>query len=264
MAVLKAALGSFFIHYKDLSLYLNNTEIHMKLKNIFFLCLLFSCFGFSWPFLSGANNTTNSYTSTSSSGWVNRETQILISQARNFDSHVLRLALTAYKNAQKKGYTHKRLLTVIDYSKPSSQKRMLVVDLNRNRVLFNTFVSHGKNSGALNATSFSNNPGSLKSSIGVFVTDQTYQGKNGYSLRLRGLEKGINDSAYSRAIVIHGAPYANPANIGRNGRLGLSWGCPAVEPTLAKPIINTIKQGSVVFAYSPDRRWLSHSSFLSA
>jgi hypothetical protein len=234
----------------------------MKIKNTCFLLLLFTCFGFSWPFswLFSSNNAASANTST----WVKKEMRIIKMQASNFDSNVLRLALTAYSNAQKKGYSHKNLLTIIDYSKPSTQRRLLVVDLNRNRVLFNTWVSHGRNSGTVNATSFSNSPGSLKSSFGVFLTDQTYNGKNGYSLRLRGLEKGINDFAYSRAIVIHGAPYANPANIVKYGRLGLSWGCPAVEPKLAGPIINTIKQGSVVFAYSPNPRWLSNSSFLTA
>jgi len=232
----------------------------MRLKNLFFLLLVSLTFGFTWPYSWQIPNTFfKTFTP-----WVISKTQMINSQAPNFDSNVLRLALTAYDKAQKKGYTHKSLLTVIDYSKPSTQKRMLVVDLNQNKVLFNTWVSHGRNSGELNATSFSNKAGSHKTSLGVFVTDETYDGKNGYSLRLRGLEPGINDSAYKRAIVIHGAAYANPDNITKHGRLGLSWGCPAVETQLAKPIINTIKQGSLVFAYSKDRTWLSHSSFLTA
>jgi hypothetical protein len=189
---------------------------------------------------------------------------ILKSQAHNIDDSVLRLSLIAYAKAQQNGYTKKPLLTVIDYSKPSTQKRLWVFDLNRNRTLFNTWVAHGKNSGDVNATSFSNHPGSLKSSLGVFQTEETYFGKNGYSLRLKGLERGVNDYAYARAIVIHGAPYASPANIKSRGRLGRSWGCPAVSSQLAKPLINTIKDHSIVFAYYPDRKWLSHSSFLSA
>jgi hypothetical protein len=192
--------------------------------------------------------------------WIQRETQILRSKTA-IDEKVLRLALTAYSNTRKHGYTGKQILTVIDYSKPSTAKRLWVFDLKSNRILFNTWVSHGKNSGGVNATSFSNHPGSLKSSLGVFLTDETYDGRNGYSLRLRGLERGINDSAYSRAIVVHGAPYANAS--GRSS-LGRSWGCPAVSTNLAKPIINTIKQRSVVFAYYPDRKWLSRSPFLSA
>src|SRR4029079_9522953 len=181
----------------------------MRLKNLLFLLLVSFTFGFTWPMNWFIPNTLQMCYSP----WVQNETQLLSTQAPNFDSKVLSLALTAYSNAIKKGYTHKQLLTIIDYSKPSTQKRMLIVDLNSNRVLFNTWVSHGKNSGELNATSFSNHPGSLKSSLGVFVTDETYDGKHGLSLRLRGLEKGVNDSAYKRSIVIHGAAYANPDNI---------------------------------------------------
>lgn len=237
----------------------------MKLKTLFFTFALTASLGFSWPFSwlfssSGEPNTATYGTST----WVKKETQILKSQARNIDDKVLRLGLTAYLNARKKGYAGKQVLTVIDYSKPSSEKRFWVFDLRSNKTLFNTWVSHGKNSGNVTATSFSNSPGSLKSSLGVFLTDETYNGKNGYSLRLRGLERGVNDSAYSRAIVIHGAAYANGANIGNYGRIGRSWGCPAVGSSISKPIINTIKQRSVVFAYYPDRKWLSRSSFLTA
>ncbi len=234
----------------------------MKLTRFIFLALLFSSLGFSWPFawLFSTPNTAPFGTSL----WLQKEILILKVQAVNIDDKVLRLSLIAYLNARKRGYANKELLTVIDYSKPSNVKRLWVFDLRRNRTLFNTYVSHGKNSGGVNATSFSNNPGSLKSSIGVFVTAQPYVGKNGYSLRLRGLERGINDSAYQRSIVIHGAPYANAANIKNYGKIGRSWGCPAVGSDLAKPIINTIKDDSLIVAYYPDRRWLSNSRFLSA
>jgi len=234
----------------------------MKLKRTLFMLALFGLFGFSWPFswLFSSPNTAPFGTTT----WVQKEIPLLKSQAANIDDNVLRLALVAYANARKHGYVGKQLLTVIDYSKPSTEKRLWVFDLKYNRSLFNTWVSHGKNSGGVNANSFSNNPGSLKSSIGVFLTAESYNGKNGYSLRLRGLERGVNDSAYSRAIVIHGAPYANADNIRPYGHIGRSWGCPAVSPSLAKPLINTIKERSVVFAYYPDRKWLSRSPFLTA
>lgn len=227
----------------------------MKLKHILFICIMFGIVGFSWPFTWLFSTPNNASFGTNS--WVQNETRILKSQA-TIDEKVLKLALTAFINTRKHGYTGKQILTVIDYSKPSYAKRMWVFDLKSNRVLFNTWVSHGKNSGGVYATSFSNNHGSLKSSLGVFLTDDTYDGKNGYSLRLRGLERGVNDSAYSRAVVIHGAPYTNAGSVGR------SWGCPAVNPRLAKPIINTIKQRSVVFAYYPDRKWLARSPFLNA
>jgi hypothetical protein len=230
----------------------------MKLKRLLFVFLLTGLLGFSWPLPWLFSNPNNAPFGTNA--WIQKEIMLLKSQAGNIDDKVLRLALTAYLNARKHGFAGKQMLTVIDYSKPSSEKRFWVFDLYRNRTLFNTWVSHGKNSGNINATSFSNNPGSLKSSLGVFLTADPYMGKNGYSLRLRGLERGVNDSAYSRAIVIHGAVYANA---GSYGKIGRSWGCPAVSPSLAKPIINTIKERSIVFAYYPDRKWLSRSPFLS-
>lgn len=231
----------------------------MKFKRLLFIVALLGSFGFDWPF-SWLSSTPN-HEAYGSSAWVQRETQILRSQAGNIDSKALRLGLTAYLKARKQGYIGNQVLTIIDYSKSSVDKRLWVFDLKRNRVLYNTWVTHGKNSGGVNSTSFSNSPGSLKSSLGVFQTANAYVGKNGYSLRLHGLERGINNYAYSRAIVIHGAPYAN-ADVW--GRMGRSWGCPAVSPKLAKPIINTIKGRSLVFAYYPDRNYLSRSPFLSA
>ena len=233
----------------------------MKLKNILFTLAMLSVLGISWPY------TWRSYPNSAAIGtnlWVKNEIRILESQTRGIDDNVLRLALTAYKNALKNGYVGKQVLTVIDYSKNSLTKRMWVFDMKNNRTLFNTWVSHGKNSGGFNSTSFSNTNGSLKSSVGVFQTESTYTGKNGYSLRLNGLERGINDAAYSRAIVVHGAAYANGNRVRTNTGLGRSWGCPAVDSSLAKPIINTIKDKSIIFAYGDDRRWLSGSRFLSA
>ena len=224
-----------------------------------FLISLLGLFGFSWPFSSDSRFET-----IGTSSWLNEEMGIIKSQARNIDNNVLRLSLTAYMNARKRGLDNKQLLTVIDYSKPSSEKRLWVFDLRSGKELFNTWVSHGKNSGNLTADSFSNNPGSLKSSIGVFMTAESYVGGDGYSLRLRGLERGINDNAYRRDIVIHGAWYVNPDTIRRYGEIGRSWGCPAVSPTLSRPLIDTIKNNTLIVAYYPDRNWLSRSSFLVA
>lgn len=232
-----------------------------KLQRVLFVILIMSTFGFSWPFSLFVGPNKEQFGTPS---WIQKEFQLLKPTAGNIDNNVLRLSLIAYANAQKDGYTNKKMLTVIDYSKPSSEKRMWVFDIKNGRTLFNTWVAHGKNSGDNKTTSFSNTPGSLKSSYGVFVTADTYTGKNGYSLRLFGLERGINDLAYSRAIVIHGAAYTNPANIAAKGRLGRSWGCPAVSPILVKPLINTIKDKSLIFAYYPDNKWLTHSRFLIA
>jgi hypothetical protein len=196
--------------------------------------------------------------------WLETELSIINSQAGNFNPAVVRLSLMAYAKAYNSGYPAKPILTVIDYSKPSTERRLLVVDLHRHKVLFNTYVSHGKNSGKMQATSFSNQPGSLKSSLGVFLTENSYVGSNGYSLRLVGLEHGVNDNAYRRAIVVHGAWYVNSDVIRKYGQLGRSWGCPAVSDNLARPLIDTIKGRSLVFVYSNnDRGWLRHSSFLT-
>lgn len=230
----------------------------MKFKQFLFTVGLLSLFGFTWPIFRSYPNHETAGTRL----WIATEIRLLKSEARGIDDKVLRLAVTAYANAVKHGYVGKQILTVIDYSKNSLTKRLWVFDMKRNRTLFNTWVSHGKNSGGVNSTSFSNHNGSLKSSVGVFQTESTYTGKNGYSLRLYGLEHGINDAAYSRAIVMHGAPYVNGNRAKNNTGLGRSWGCPAVDPHLAKPIINTIKDKSIIFAYGNDRRWLSSSRFL--
>jgi hypothetical protein len=178
---------------------------------------------------------------------------------------VLKVGLIAYVNAQDKGITSSQLLTIIDYSKPSIERRLWVIDLKKTKVLFNTWVSHGKNSGKINPTSFSNQIGSLKSSIGVFqTTGAPYFGMYGYSLRLIGLENGINDKALERYIVFHGASYVHPDVIKKYGVLGRSWGCPAVSEETVRPLINTIKDKSLVVMYYPDRNWINNSSFLTS
>ena len=231
-----------------------------KMQRTVFIFALISSFGFSWPWQLSSPNPVPS----GANSWLNKEIHILQSHAGNLNSNVLRLGLIAYMKARAKGIDHKQILTVIDYSKPSYEKRLWVFDLKSGKTLYNTWVSHGRNSGDINSTSFSNNPRSLKSSIGVFVTDETYIGHVGYALRLTGLEPGINDNAYRRATVIHGANYVSADTIRRYGRVGRSWGCPAVSKELSAPIINTIKHNTVVFAYYPDRTWFSHSRYLAS
>lgn len=174
----------------------------------------------------------------------------------------LKLALTAYHCASQT--EPDKLLTVIDYSKPSREKRLWVFDLKRNTLLFEEWVTHGKNSGADVATSFSNVPNSYQSSIGLYQTGVTYSGKHGRSLRLVGLEPGFNDNSQSRAIVMHAAAYADPKVVPGLGRLGRSQGCPAVRPAIAGKLIDTLKTGSYVFAYYPQKKWLDTSRYLGA
>lgn len=236
----------------------------MKLTKFLALPLLIlTLCGFTSPFTWLFLPTNHEPFGTTS--WLNKEMQLLQAQASNIDSNVLRLSLIAYLNAQRRGYSdRKQLLTVIDFSKPSNERRLWVFDLARGRALYNTWVSHGKNSGGVNATSFSNSMGSLKSSIGLYMTEEPYVGGVGYALRLKGLEPGVNDNAYRRDIVVHGAWYVNTDTIRRYGQIGRSWGCPAVSDKLARPIIDTIKEHTLLFAYYPDRRWLSHSQFLTS
>lgn len=196
--------------------------------------------------------------------WIQDETKAITSQADNINPKALQLGLTAYLKASEQGLIdNDQVLTIVDYSKASSERRLWVIDVKNEKVLFNTWVAHGKNSGAATATSFSNQPSSLKSSLGVFVTDEIYQGKHGTSLRMQGLEPGFNDNALKRDVVFHGAAYASGDVAKSRGMLGRSWGCPAVAENIIRPLINTIKHKSLVVAYYPDKTWLKKSTFLT-
>jgi hypothetical protein len=153
----------------------------------------------------------------------------------------------------------KNLLTICDYSQSSRKKRLYVIDLSSSRLLFNTYVSHGTNSGGEYATSFSNLPSSNKSSLGFMVTAETYSGIAGYSMRLNGMEAGINDLVRSRDIVLHGSQFVNEAVISARGRIGSSYGCPAVPFGIHEKIIDAIKGGSCFYIYNPDT-WYTHTS----
>lgn len=179
------------------------------------------------------------------------------------DRKVLALAARAMSCAIHPHGSAPSTLSVIDYSRPSTQPRLWVFDLIGQRLLFEEWVAHGRNTGENQALRFSNQAGSYMSSLGAFQTEDAYVGHNGYSLRLRGLEPGINDNAHERAIVIHGAPYVSADLIRSQGRLGRSLGCPAVRTAVAKPLIDTIRGGSFVFAYYPDQDWLKRSSLLT-
>ena len=188
----------------------------------------------------------------------------LVKQAPGLRSNVLRLALDAASRAAQRGLVQRRgVITVIDYSLPSSEPRLFVFDIAQQKLLFRELVAHGKMSGGDHATYFSNSPGSLATSLGLFVTEDTYEGHNGYSLRLKGLEEGVNDMAMDRAIVMHGAAYVSTEAVHALGRLGRSWGCPAVRTAVAQKIIDTVRGGSAIFAYYPEKSWLDTSEFLN-
>jgi hypothetical protein len=189
---------------------------------------------------------------------------ITFEQGHELNEEVFFKALTGFENLKKAGLLNQdsHLLTVCDFSMSSNTKRLWVIDTNEKKVLFNSLVAHGKNTGEEFATNFSNTESSLQSSLGFYITDATYDGDNGYSLRLLGMDKGFNDAAYKRAIVMHGADYVSEEFATMHKRIGRSWGCPAIPRDLTQPIINTIKGRNLLFIYYPDQNYLSKSEWL--
>ena len=176
---------------------------------------------------------------------------------------VFDLALRAASCAARSGTLEDlSTLTVIDYSRPSTEKRLWVFDLRARALRYEELVAHGSGSGENLPTSFSNEPDTHQSSLGLFRTEAAYFGKNGYSLRLHGLDEGFNDKAYERAIVMHGAPYVSDDVARAQGRLGRSWGCPALRLGIVREVIDTVKGSGLIFAYYPDQRWLESSKYL--
>jgi len=175
---------------------------------------------------------------------------------------IVKLASTAYRCAERDGHYFRPILTIIDYSLPSTARRLWVIDVLRNRILRHERVAHGEGSGRTMAVAFSNQTGSHQSSLGLFRTDEVYNGRFGYSLRLSGLEPAINDRARERAIVIHGSSDVSDSFLAQWGTIGNSWGCPAVAAEVAPQVIDLIAGGSAIFAYYPDPKWLRESRYL--
>jgi hypothetical protein len=187
----------------------------------------------------------------------------LAAAAPDANPQVIELALQAHECAIGTGVAPRATrLAVIDYSRPSTERRLWVFDLATQKLLYDEYVAHGSGTGDNYARKFSNQDGSHQTSLGLFTTADTYVGGNGYSLRMKGLEPGTNDNALARAIVIHGAPYVNPALAKAQGRIGRSWGCPALRPEVAHEVIDSLKHGQMLFAYYPDKNWLAKSPFL--
>ena len=191
---------------------------------------------------------------------------IEFNNSNKLELDVFEKAILGFNNLKKAGKIEEdsHLLTVCDFSLSSTQKRLWVIDLNDKKILFNSLVAHGKNTGEEFARKFSNTESSLQSSLGFYITESTYNGSNGFSLKLHGMDKGFNDRALQRAIVMHGADYVSEDFNKSQRRIGRSWGCPAVPTALAKPIINTIKDKNVIFIYYPDQNYLSSSVWLNA
>lgn len=187
----------------------------------------------------------------------------LAAVAPSLDRTVLGKAVGAMQCAISGGMRPAERLAVIDFSLPSSVPRLWIFDLATRSLLLEELVAHGQNSGDNHATRFSNVVGSHQSSLGLFRTQETYFGRHGYSLRMDGLEPGINDRARERAIVIHAADYVDPQWVVRQGRIGRSQGCPAVRPEIARTVIDSLKDGQFMFSYYPDPAWLTDSAYLN-
>ncbi|MFJ3367443.1 murein L,D-transpeptidase catalytic domain family protein [Pseudomonas sp. NPDC086251] len=187
----------------------------------------------------------------------------LVKAAPDANAKVIALAVRAFQCTRTQGATPAQRLAVIDYSLPSTEQRLWVFDLKKRKLLFHELVAHGRNSGENMAVKFSNQNESFATSLGLYRTQSSYVGQNGYSLRMEGLEPGFNDNAFERAIVIHGAPYVSPVLARANGRIGRSLGCPAVRPAIAHKLIDSMKDGQLLFSYYPDQRWLKSSSFVN-
>ncbi len=185
-------------------------------------------------------------------------------QAPNISVRAIETAISAYYHAVRRHLTHKPIVTIVDYSLPSDEKRLAVANVRTGKVLFYTYVAHGKGSGLKFATRFSNQPGTDASSLGVYLTGSTYYGAHGYSLRLHGLDPQFNGDAYRRDIVIHSAWYVSKTFAQDHGRLGRSWGCFALSAKVESAIVKLIRGATVLVGYYPDPHWLHSSPFLAS
>ena len=196
---------------------------------------------------------------------MNSNSSLIYNQIGNYSLsfEAFNLALKGYMELKDSLHLRENIITVVDFSQPSTKKRFYLINLNTKEVLFQDYVAHGKNTGVLEAKKFSNTINSNQSSLGFFKTGETYHGKNGLSLRLDGLEQGINNLARKRAIVIHAADYAEETFIKKYGRLGRSYGCPSLPPGNYNAIIELIKGGTLLFIYSPQETYLHSSEILN-
>jgi hypothetical protein len=231
--------------------------------------LLLVCLSLTTPALFSSASIASKYHHTSRTANPKNSTVLLeLYNALSLDSLGLskaafNAAITGYQNLQKTGLIlHEGILSIVDFSLPSLKKRLFIIDLENGKLLFNTLVAHGRNSGQLIATKFSNRSRSYESSLGFYLTGETYIGQCGYSLRLMGIERGINNNAYKRGIVVHGADYVNEEASALMGRVGRSEGCPAIPREIHREVIEAIKDGSCFFIYGKNKRYLNSSKLL--
>ncbi len=236
------------------------------MKNMILCVLVFLLSAYSPSGVIAHTNETEP--STERAHLLNEHTYLLYKQINftpgeelNFD--VFRLAYHGYLNLKNEGKLHRNLLTICDFSLESTRNRLWIIDLDKKEVVFHTLVAHGQKSGENFATAFSNKMNSHQSSIGFYITGEPYQGKHGLSLRLHGMDPQYNSAALERGIVVHGADYVAEDFIQNHRRLGRSWGCPAVPNKLSQPIIETIQNGSCLFVYYPDQKYLSSSTWIN-
>jgi hypothetical protein len=186
-------------------------------------------------------------------------------QDSGLNEQAFEYAWLGYHKLLKKGVLRKKdVLSICDFSQSSGSKRMYVIDVRNKRLLYHTYVAHGIQSGQEYANAFSNTPESNKSSLGFYVTRKTYYGSNGLSLRIDGLDKGFNNLASERNIVIHGAPYVSERILHKYGVMGTTFGCPAIPEEMTKQIIPVLKNGSCFFIYYPSKRYLSRSAVINS
>ncbi len=204
-----------------------------------------------------------SYTNNAQAENTTAMQQLIASQCPSLSDQAISEGLTAYHNARAMGLDTKEIFTIVDYSQPSNKERFCTVDFGDHDVLFNALVSHGVRSGAVIASKFSNKLGSHKSSLGLFLTGEPYYGTAGFSLKLYGLDKGLNDNAASRHVVIHGTRHVSETIAKRRHRVGHSLGCFGLSEKIAPQVIDNLKGGTLLFAYYPSKQLQTKSTFLN-
>jgi hypothetical protein len=216
-----------------------------------------------WILIASFFVTQSAHASPRAGQHLKRLVEAIHEQAPNIGTKAILTALDAYFRVKQEHLTDKPLVTIVDYSLPSAKRRLAVSDVQTGKVLFYTYVAHGKGSGLNYSTRFSNEPGTDASSLGVYLTGRTYYGEHGFSLRLRGLDPGFNSAAYRRDIVIHSAWYVSKRFAQEHGRMGRSWGCFALNPKVEGAVVRLIRGHTVLVGYYPDSKWLHSSPFLN-